>query len=113
MRISLYEIKTQTPAFRKRWADACDEATQAVPHSRAGLGNESLPDTYDPLSMFAVLLKAHQKLDAVVDKSYEPCGRKKDWQNNAERVAFLFGLYEHVTTLLTTSKPSARRRKDG
>jgi hypothetical protein len=35
------------------------------------------------------LLKAHKKLDLAVDKLY----RKNPFENDAERVAWLFGLY--------------------
>ena len=34
----------------------------------------SLADLYDPLTMPSALLKAHQKLDAAVDKDYEANG---------------------------------------
>jgi hypothetical protein len=34
-------------------------------------------DLYDPLTMPPELLKAHQKLDAAVDKAYEASGGKK------------------------------------
>ena len=40
----------------------------------------SLADLYDPLTMPPALLKAHQKLDAAVDKAYEASGGKKGVQ---------------------------------
>ena len=49
----------------------------------------SLADLYDPLTMPADLLKAHKNLDTAVDKLY----RKEKFENNAERVAWLFGMY--------------------
>ncbi|MCU4956896.1 N-6 DNA methylase [Bacillus cereus] len=48
----------------------------------------TLADLYDPVSMPANLLKAHQKLDKLVDKSYG-----KTFKTDEERVAFLFELY--------------------
>ncbi len=39
---------------------------------QTGDNSESLADLYDPLTMPPALLKAHQKLDAAVDKAYEP-----------------------------------------
>lgn len=47
-----------------------------------------------------VLVKAHQKLDAAVDAAYG----KKNSKNDAERVAFLFGLYQKYTSLLPVSR---------
>ena len=65
-----------------------------------------MADLYDPLSMPPALLKAHQKLDAAVDKAYVPSGGKKEWPNDAARVAFLFELYEMKTSgLLVRTKP--------
>ena len=60
----------------------------------------TLADLYDPLTMPPELLKAHQKLDAAVDKAYEPSGGKKSYKSDAERVAFLFELYQKYTSLL-------------
>ena len=40
------------------------------------------------------LLRAHRTLDAAVDKAYELSGGKKSYASDAERVAFLFGLYQ-------------------
>ena len=55
------------------------------------------------------LLKAHQKLDAAVDAAY---GRK-GFKTDAERVAFLFELYQRYTSLLpaeaTNRRPSRKR----
>jgi hypothetical protein len=57
------------------------------------------------------LLKAHQKLDAAVDKAYEACGGKKAYKNDAERVAFLFELYQRLAGLLGGGK--AKKGKQG
>ena len=57
------------------------------------------------------LLKAHQKLDAAVDKAYEPSGGKKSYKSDAERVAFLFELYQKYTSLLSPEAKKAKIRK--
>jgi len=59
-----------------------------------------------------VLLKAHQKLDAAVDAAYALCGGKKSWNNDTERVSFLFELYQRYTSLLpsTTAKPKRKSK---
>ncbi|MDD2879111.1 MAG: hypothetical protein PHQ58_01630 [Rhodoferax sp.] len=70
----------------------------------AGKQAATLADLYDPLTMPPELLKAHQKLDADVDKAYEASGGKKVYKSDAERVAFLFELYQKLTSLLPADK---------
>jgi len=71
----------------------------------------TLADLYDPLTMPPELLRAHQKLDAAVDKAYERSGGKKSYKSDAERVAFLFELYQKYTSLLPTDTKKAKIRK--
>ena len=97
------------------WPDAPDNKTrqaieaaaQAVLDARAAFPDATLADLYDPLTMPPALLKAHQKLDAAVDKAYGKTGFKSD----AERVAFLFARYQALTSLLPADKPTKRRGK--
>jgi len=77
---------------------------------QTGAQPASLADLYDPPTMPPVLLKAHQKLDAAVDAACALCGGKKSWKNDAERVAFLFELYQRYTSLLPTDKVKPKRR---
>ena len=88
---------------------------QAVLDARAEYlppqGECTLADLYDPLTMPPELLKAHQKLDAAVDKAYEASGGKKSYKSDAERVAFLFELYQKLTSLLPTEKSKPKRHK--
>ena len=67
---------------------AIEVAAQGVLDARAAHPGQTLADLYDPLYMPPDLLKAHQHLDALVDKAY---GKK--FANDAERVAHLFDLY--------------------
>jgi hypothetical protein len=55
------------------------------------------------------LVKAHQTLDRAVDAAYG----KTNFASEAERVAFLFTLYEKLTSLFTTErkKPARRSRR--
>ena len=80
-----------------------EAAAQGILEARAAHPTASLADLYDPLSMPAELVKAHRELDSAVDAAY---GRKS-FRDDAERVAFLFELYERYTSLL----PSAGRTK--
>ena len=75
--------------------------------ARAQFPESSLADLYDPLTMPPVLLKAHQHLDKTVDAAYG----KTNFKTEAERVAFLFELYQKYTSLFAPEKP--KRRKKG
>ena len=80
---------------------------QGVLEARAAHPGASLADLYDPLTMPPNLVKAHQALDAAVDAAY---GRK-GFKNDAERVAFLFELYQKYTSLLPAAKPTRSKRR--
>jgi hypothetical protein len=87
--------------------NAIEQTAQCVLDARAQFADASLADLYDPLTMPPALLKAHQKLDAAVDAAYQHSGGKKSYASDAERVAFLFELYQRITSLLpTTAKKS-------
>ncbi len=84
-----------------------EAAAQGVLGARAQFPDASLADLYDPLTMPPALLKAHNALDAAVDVAY---GRK-GFKNDAERVAFLFELYQKYSSLLPAApKPKRLRR---
>lgn len=93
---------------------AIETAAQAVLNVRAkfqsGPQPATLADLYDPLTMPPELLKAHQKLDAAVDKAYEASGGKKNYKSDAERVAFLFELYQKYTSLLPAAPAKTKRK---
>jgi hypothetical protein len=55
----------------------------------------SLADLYDPLTMPADLVKAHQDLDRAVDLAYT----RKIFKTDAERLEFLFELYKKYTKI--------------
>ena len=87
---------------------AIEEAAQKVLDARAKFPQSSLADLYDPLTMPPDLLKSHQTLDRAVDAAY---GRK-NFASDAERVAFLFDLYQQLTHPLQADKPVKARRKN-
>jgi hypothetical protein len=84
-----------------------EAAAQAVLDSRAQFPGATLADLYDPLTMPPVLVKAHQMLDAAVNAAYG----KKSFKNDAERVSFLFNLYQKYTSLLPETTNSTRQPK--
>jgi type I restriction-modification system DNA methylase subunit len=84
---------------------AIESAAQGVLDARADFPGSSLADLYDPLTMPPVLLKAHQRLDKAVDAAYG----KTNFKTEAERVAFLFELYQKYTSLFAPDKPKRRK----
>ncbi len=80
-------------------------ATSKVLDARALYPNSTLADLYDPAATPAELVKAHNVLDKAVDVAY---GRR-EFKSEAERVAFLFELYEKLTSLFTAPKKKARK----
>ena len=89
--------------------DAIEKEAKAVLDARAQFAGSSLADLYDPLTMPPALLKAHQRLDAAVDKAYQGAGGPKAYKNDAERVAFLFTLYQRITSLLPVAGAKGRK----
>ncbi|PUE11141.1 SAM-dependent methyltransferase [Limnohabitans sp. T6-5] len=89
---------------------AIEQAAQCVLDARAQFASSSLADLYDPLTMPPALLKAHQKLDTAVDAAYQPSGGKKSYASDAERVGFLFDLYQRITSLLPASAIKKTRK---
>ncbi len=76
-----------------------EEAAQAVLDARAKFPDSSLADLYDPDLMPPDLVKAHNKLDRLVEKAYG-----KSFVDDAERVAFLFEEYRKLTEGLFAKK---------
>ncbi len=84
-----------------------ETTAQAVADTRAEYPQASLADLYDPLTMPANLLKAHQALDKAVDTAYGYKGAATD----AARVAFLFERYQQLTSLLPAIEKSKKTFK--
>jgi hypothetical protein len=84
-----------------------EASAQAVLDARATHLNATLADLYDPLTMPANLLKAHQALDKAVDAAYGYKGANTD----AARVAFLFERYQAITSLLPSMAKVKKARK--
>jgi hypothetical protein len=64
---------------------------QNILNTRAQFPNSSLADLYDPITMPPALLKAHQKLDKIVEITYG-----KTFDDDNQRVAYLFDLYQKI-----------------
>jgi hypothetical protein len=73
--------------------EVIEKAAQKVLDARAEFPNSSLADLYDPLTMPPALVKAHNELDKAVDLAYRP----QAFTSDANRMEFLFELYEKYT----------------
>ncbi len=96
------------------WPDVTDKqrsnieaAAQGVLDARAQHSDSSLADLYDPLAMPADLSKAHGSLDRSVDAAYG----KTSLKSEAERVSFLFVLYEKLTSMFPAGPKAAAKRR--
>lgn len=86
---------------------AIEAAAQKVLDTRLQFPNSSLADLYDPLTMPPALVKAHSELDKAVDLAYRP----QPFTSEANRMVFLFELYEKYTAdLFTKEKPKKTRK---
>ncbi|MDP9196425.1 MAG: N-6 DNA methylase [Pseudomonadota bacterium] len=85
------------------------DTAQGILAARAQFPKAALADLYDPLAMPPVLVKAHQALDRAVDATY---GRT-NFVSEAERVAFLFSLYQKLIAPLPLGEKGAKARKTG
>jgi hypothetical protein len=95
----------KSPGTAKKKANP---AAQGVLDARAQFPNSSLADLYDPLTMPPALVKAHNALDRAVDLAYRP----QPFSSEAQRMEFLFALYEQYTAdLFTREKPKKGKRK--
>lgn len=95
----------ENPSDKKR--SGIEEAAKEVLAARERFPEATLAELYDALTMPPALVKAHQRLDKAVDSAYDYKGKPTD----AERVAFLFELYQKYTTLFPSDKPSKRSSK--
>ena len=84
---------------------AIESAADKVIEVRTQFPGSSFADLYDPLSMPPALTRAHQQLNRAVDAAFA----FKAPDTDADRVAFLFRLYQKYTSLLPIEKPKTKR----
>ena len=85
---------------------AIETAAQKVLDARLQFPDSSLADLYDPLTMPPILVKVHNELDKAVDIAYRP----QPFTSEANRMEFLFGLYEKYTADLFTKDKKKRSK---
>ena len=89
---------------------AVETAAQNVLDTRALFPSSSLADLYHPLTMPPALVKAHQ----VLDKAVDACYRSQPFTTDANRMEYLFGLYEQYTAdLFATTKKKKTKKGEG
>ena len=86
---------------------AIETAAQKVLDARLQFPKSSLADLYDPLTMPPILVKAHNDLDKAVDLAYRP----QPFTSEANRMVFLFELYEKYTAdIFSKEKPKKTKK---
>ena len=95
-----------TPARRA----AIEHKAQAVLDARAAHADATLADLYDRATMPADLSRAHAARDRAVDAAYG--SPKGGWVREADRVAFLFRLYQALAAPMDVpAAPPGKRRR--
>ena len=85
---------------------AIEIAAQKVLDVRAEYSNNSLADLYDTIAMPQALVKAHNELDKAVDLAYRP----QTFTSEANRMVYLFELYEKYTADLFTTERKKKKQ---
>ena len=83
-----------------------EEAAQGVLDERSKFPAATLADLYNPLAMPPALIKAHGDLDRAVDRCY----RSQSFDNDRQRVEYLFVLYEKLAAPLIPPSRKVRVR---
>ncbi len=95
------------PNMTERQKATISKKAQAVLDARALDKEANLATQYDPEGMTSNLRKAHIELDRAVDRLY----RRTPFKSEHERVEYLFGLYEQMTSPLTAKSKKRRLRR--
>jgi hypothetical protein len=103
------------PSISKFQKEELEQHTHNVLEQRAKHSERTMAELYDPKKMPVGLKEAHHKLDLAV----EGCYRSKPFENNEERLAYLFSLYEKMiaeektngTLFAKTPKPKKAKKK--
>lgn len=82
------------PELSEKQKDELNRNARDILFARESHTEKTLAEMYDPSNMPEDLKEAHEHSDLVVDGLY----RQKPYENNEERLADLFELYEKMTT---------------
>ena len=84
-----------------------ESAAQKILDVRTSYSGNSLADLYDPVTMPPDLVKAHQALDKAIDLCYRP----QAFVSELNRIEFLFGLYEQISTPIFAAGNKTKKAK--
>ncbi len=90
----------------EKQVEVVEAAAQSVLDARKQFPESSLADLYDPNTMPAALVKAHQALDKAVDLCY----RSQPFLNETKRIEFLFELYDKYTAGLFVNEKRSKTK---
>ncbi len=96
------------PAVDSASRAAIIAAGQGILDARNLHPSRSLAQHYNSLAMDPALVKAHNHLDAVIDRAF---GAKRTCRDNLERQSILFERYAELTAALVDSVATPRKRK--
>jgi len=82
-----------------------EEKAQKILDTRATFPDSSLADLYNPMTMPTALVKAHNELDKAVDLAY----RAQPFTSEANRMVYLFELYEKYTADLFSKEKKKKK----
>jgi type I restriction-modification system DNA methylase subunit len=91
----------------EKYVKAIETAAQKVLNARGLFPDSSFAILYDPITMPPELVQAHNELDRTVDNAY----RTQPFTSEANRLEFLFSLYEKYTADLFTTKNQKKPRR--
>lgn len=98
------------PEISKKQKLNLNEYVFAILDERAKHPSKTMAQLYNPDTMPAGLLQAHQELDTAI----EQCYRLQPFKNDTERLEYLFKLYEKMVaedTLFAKQKKTRKKRK--
>jgi hypothetical protein len=95
----------ESPSEKQK--EAINQAAQKVLDARTDFENSSLGQLYNKLTMPPALVKAHNELDKAVDLAYRP----QPFTSDANRMEFLFELYEKYTAGLFAVEKKGKKSK--
>lgn len=80
------------PLLNDKQKEEISKLAKSIIEIREQFNDSTLAELYKPIAMPINLLKAHQKLDTAVEKVY----RNKKFADDADRLSFLFDLYDKI-----------------
>jgi hypothetical protein len=94
------------PSATDKQKELIEESAQIIIDTRGQFPDSNLAVLYNPSTMPPALIKAYQKLDKAVEAAYG-----KTFNDDSQRVAYLFELYQNLTKDLFTEAKKKKGKK--